>query len=292
MLESWLVSDDETKRRHATYRLNVTEDPETFTYPANFPTTIPDPSPVESRDPWLPLIRACPDYNPGCCASVALLLAVPQGRVPRRLYLVSRRAGGETLNPAVNSLTAPGQRRPGIMLGGILQIMVGRGCDKSCFGCTQGSNLSGKAPWMSVDHFDEACQSLDGYFGVIGLFGGNACLHPRFDDLCRIMQSHFPRAQRGIWTNNLNGHGAVCRQTFDPAHSNLNVHLDSEAADEIRRDWPEATRFIKGDQLDSLHGTPWVSPTDLGVPEEDRWQLDRRLRHLEALVGDHHGDPG
>jgi hypothetical protein len=177
------------------------------------------------------------------------------------------------MHPAVNSLTAPSQHRQGIMLGGILQIMVGRGCDRACFGCTQGSNLAGKAPWMSVDQFDEACVSLDGYFGVVGLFGGNCCLHPRFEDLCRIMQAHFPRAQRGIWTNNLNGHGAICRQTFDPAHSNLNTHMDQEAAEEIRRDWPEAARYIKGDHLDSLHGTPWVSMTDLGIPEEERWKL-------------------
>ncbi len=65
------------------------------------------------------------------------------------------------------------------------------------------------------------------------------------------------------------------------------MHLDSAAAAEIRRDWPEATRYIKGEDRDSVHGTPWVSPTDLGVPEEEMWanigQCDIN-RHWSAMI--------
>src|ERR1700757_1312238 len=30
-----------------------------------------EPQPAAEADPWLPLIRACEDYNPGCCANPA-----------------------------------------------------------------------------------------------------------------------------------------------------------------------------------------------------------------------------
>lgn len=177
------------------------------------------------------------------------------------------------MHPAVNKLTAPGQRRPSIMKGGILQIMVTRACDKACFGCTQGSNLGGKPAVMTPDQFDQAVASLEGYFGVIACFGGNPCMSPHFEDYCRILRARVPFEQRGIWTNNLMGKGAVARITFNPRHSNLNVHLDSDAAGEMRRDWPESAGYIKGTLEDSMHGTPWVSPTDLGIPEERRWDM-------------------
>jgi len=124
---------------------------------------------------------------------------------------------------------------------------------------------------MTPDQFDRAVASLEGYFGVIGLFGGNPCMSPHFEDYCRILRERVPFAQRGLWSHNLRGKGAVARATFDPRHSNLNVHLDPEAAEEMRRDWPECAGYIKGTLEDSMHGTPWVSPTDLGVPEADRW---------------------
>ena len=42
------------------------------------------------------------------------------------------------MHPAVNRSRLPAKNGERIMLGGILQIMVGRGCNESCFGCTQG----------------------------------------------------------------------------------------------------------------------------------------------------------
>ena len=83
----------------------------------------------------------------------------------------------------------------------------------------------------------------------------------------------FPFERRGLFTNNVNGHGPLCRETFHPKHSNLNVHLDLAAADEIRRDWPEAAPHIKGEQHDSEHTPPWVASQDLIEDVDERWRL-------------------
>lgn len=141
---------------------------------------------------------------------------------------------------------------------------------------------------MTPDQFDTALASLDGYFGVVGMFGGNPAMHPQFDELCRIMRARVPFERRGIWCNNLRGKGAHARITFNPRHSNINIHLDSAAADEFRRDWPEVAPFIKGEADDSIHSSPWVSPRDLGVPEDERWRTISRCdinRHWSALIG-------
>ena len=73
------------------------------------------------------------------------------------------------MHPAVNRMVAPGQKRPRIMRGGIIQIQITRACDKACHHCTQGSNLAGKPAMMTVEEFDAACASLEGYQGVVGV---------------------------------------------------------------------------------------------------------------------------
>lgn len=177
------------------------------------------------------------------------------------------------MHPAVNKLVAPGQRRQGIWRNGVLQIHITRACNRACVHCTQGSNLAGKPAMMTVAEFERACQSLDQYWGVVGLFGGNPALHRDFEEICKIMKGYFPLEQRGIWCNDPVGKGAIMRSTFWPAHSNINVHLDSDAAAEFRRDWPEVSPYIKGETQDSLHGAPFVAIKDVVVDEEQRWAM-------------------
>lgn len=153
----------------------------------------------------------------------------------------------------------------------IFQIWVTRMCDKSCFGCTQGSNLAGRFDFITPDQFDEACLSMEGYPGVIAMFGGNPCLHPHFHELCDIMRKRIPFNQRGIWTNKLLGKGKVCRHTFNPAMSNFNLHLDTAAAEEFRQDWPEAIH-LKGLTHDCRHSPPWVAIRDVISDEDVMWE--------------------
>ncbi len=171
----------------------------------------------------------------------------------------------------INSMVYPKDGRPFIWHGGILQIWVTRACDKACFGCTQGSNLRGNPGLITTEQFERAAASLSDYFGVVGMFGGNPALHPRFHDLCEIMRRHIPYERRGLWCNHPRGKGAICRETFNPEVSNLNVHMDQEAHDEFTRDWPECRHRLKGLNEDALHTPPFTALIDHYPDEDDRW---------------------
>lgn len=173
---------------------------------------------------------------------------------------------------ALSKMISPGMRRTNVdWRNGVLQIWVTRACDKACFGCTQGSNLGGKPGMITPEQFEAACISLKGYFGVVGMFGGNPAIHPKFEQLCDIMAKHIPFEQRGLWCNNLLGKGAAARRTFNPVFSNLNVHLDKAAFDEFKRDWPEANPF--GLNRDSRHSPVYVAMQDVIADEGERWDL-------------------
>jgi hypothetical protein len=178
-----------------------------------------------------------------------------------------------TENEVIARMVPPGRRRRNVWRHGVLQIHVTRACDRACFGCTQGSNLAGKPVMMTPEEFEQAVRSLDGYFGVVGMFGGNPVLSPHFDAYCEILRAHVPFEQRGLWCNHPKGKGAVCRETFNPAVSNLNVHQSREAYDEFARDWPECRPFLKGLDTDSRHSPPFVAMRDVIPDETERWRL-------------------
>lgn len=191
-----------------------------------------------------------------------------------------------TEHDCMERMVAPPQIREGKPLGGVIQVWVTRACNLSCFGCTQGANLAGNPGMIAPEQFETAVITLRDYFGVVGMFGGNPCLHPQFPSLCSILRKHIPYARRGLWSNNIHGYGLICRQTFNPSVSNLNVHLDKEAWIEIKRDWPEARPF--GLVEESRHSPPYVAMVDVVGDEEERWNLISRCdinRHWSALVG-------
>ena len=206
-----------------------------------------------------------------------------------------------------STMVPPSQKRPHIWKQGILQIFITRACDLACFHCTQGSNLRGKPVLMTVEQFEQACLSLKDYFGVVGIFGGNPTLHPQFDEICKVMKGIIPWERRGLWTNNLNGKGKVCQTTFNPAHSNLNVHLVREAYDEMYRDWPEARLHIKGLDPswpeargreahivgDSRHSSPYVAMKDVIQDENERLELIGKCdvnQNWSAMIGVFRGE--
>ncbi|NCX56006.1 MAG: hypothetical protein EBW87_02260 [Burkholderiaceae bacterium] len=172
---------------------------------------------------------------------------------------------------ALSRMVSPGMPRNGIWRKGVLQIIICRSCDRACAHCTQGSGFLGKSNQMSLDHFAKACDSLKGYFGVVGVFAGNPATHKQFDEICEIMRDKIPYEQRGIWCNNPLGKGKTMRATFRPDISNLNVHLDMDAYNEFARDWPECAVYLKGHDKDSRHGPPFVAMADLGLSQEEIW---------------------
>lgn len=158
-------------------------------------------------------------------------------------------------------MVAPGTRRPGKYREGVVQIHVTRSCDKSCFNCTQGSNLGGRTSFISLLQFEQAVLSLKDYYGVVGVFGGNPALHPQFEGLCEILAQHIPFEQRGLWCNNPVGKTAIMRKTFDPSVSNLNVHLDGDAYQDFVTGWPECKPV--GLYQDSRHSPCYVAMKDV-----------------------------
>ncbi len=174
----------------------------------------------------------------------------------------------------LDKMKSPYDVRHGIWRGGVIQIHITRGCDLACFSCTQGSNLAGKPAMISVEQMEEACRSIEGYFGVVGFFGGNPASHPKFEELCNVLCKHFPYAQRGLWCNNPLGKGSIMRRVFNPAVSNLNVHMVQAAYDEFAKDWPECKPYLKGHNgKPGRHSPPFVAMQDVGISEEDRWKL-------------------
>ncbi len=191
-------------------------------------------------------------------------------------------------------MVAPAGSRPSKPYrGGVIQIHVTRACDQACRNCTQGSQYAGKLEFMPVEMFERAVLSLKGYWGVVGVFGGNPAMHPQFEELCGVMRRHVPFEQRGLWCNNpINpSKGRAMRETFCPSISNLNVHLDATAYRNFKEWWPECNPV--GLDRDSRHSPVFVSMRDVGVPEEERWELISRCdvnQHWSAMVGMFRGE--
>lgn len=191
-----------------------------------------------------------------------------------------------TEQEALTKMIAPGTHRPTKWRQGVIQIWVTRACDKACYGCTQGSNLAGKPGSITLPQFEQACKSLAGYWGVVGMFGGNPATHPQFGQLCSILRQHFPKEQCGLWCNNPLGRGAIMQRTFNPGYSNLNVHLDKAAYEEFKRDWPESMPF--GLDQDSRHSPPYVAMKDVVLDESERWELISNCdinKYWSAMIG-------
>lgn len=191
---------------------------------------------------------------------------------------------------AYSNMKAPADKRD-TWAGGIIQVMITRACDLSCVGCTQGSNLAGKPMIMSPEQFADAVISLKDYKGVLGVFGGNPTMHPRFDMICKILRAYRPKELCGLWSNNLRGYGAICRETFNPEYSNLNVHCDIQAYMEMLRDWPEC--HPKGLQ-DSRHSPPFVAMKDMiDMKRDEMWELINHCdinQNWSAMVGVFRGE--
>jgi len=194
---------------------------------------------------------------------------------------------------ALSKMISPGMRRPNKRCGGVMQIHITRACNLTCFNCTQGSNLRGPYSFMTPENFELSCKSLlnPDYFGTIGVFGGNPAIHPQFDKICGIMRHYFSQKQCGLWCNNLMGKGGAARKTFNPAVSNLNVHLDHEAFAEFKRDWPESLPFGLID--DSRHSPVFVSMQDVIRNKGKRWELIANCdinKHWSAMICEFRGE--
>lgn len=187
-----------------------------------------------------------------------------------------------------SKMRAPADKRDTTYRNGVMQIHITNICDLSCPNCSQGCNLQTHPQSMTLEQFEQAVVSVKDYYGVIGIYGGNPTMHHQFPQICEILRNHIPFEQRGLFTNSLSGHGKVCRETFNPMYSNLNIHGDMNAYEEFKRDWPEAVYNVKGFNH-SRHSPPWVAIKDIeDIPYEEKWRMivDCDInKYWSALIG-------
>lgn len=177
----------------------------------------------------------------------------------------------------------------------IIQIIVTTRCDLfTCSNCTQLLPFRQDAQFMSLNVFQKALKSLKGWPGVVSLFGGNPCSHPQFDELCDLLAEHFPQNQRGLWTNNLLGKGAIARRTFYPdGRFNLNVHRNVQAAVEMGEWLPG--QLIRASVRKASHHAPILMHwADLGMAKGD-WDIVRESCDINqkwsGAIKEHLGKP-
>lgn len=128
---------------------------------------------------------------------------------------------------------------------------------------------------MSVECFREAVRSLKDWPGVIGIFGGNPCNHPKFPELCAILVEEIPEQKhRGLWSNDLLGHGEVAMRTFYPnGRFNLNAHGLPGPARVINHFLPG--RLIPGSDVKTAeHSAILAHYADLGLSKAE-WEAAR-----------------
>lgn len=159
----------------------------------------------------------------------------------------------------------------------IIQVVITRSCDLfNCSNCTQALPFRKDPQFMSLDCAEEALKSLEGWPGVVGMFGGNPCTHPQFQEMCWLWEKYVPINQRGLWTNNLLGKGKIASQTFIDGVSrfNFNVHTNGAAAEEMRRYYPKT--MVYGEHKRSTHGNLLGYYKDYGVNDKDWFEARER----------------
>lgn len=151
----------------------------------------------------------------------------------------------------------------------IICVDVTNKCDLKCSNCTRLLANQTKLWDMTPDNFRLALRSLKNFKGVIAMIGGNPCMHPQFDELCRIFVEEVPEPrQRGLWSNNVFKHQELIKDTF--GFFNLNPHGDergTKSLEKLKQLMPQI-EYYKGN---SHHAPLLTAMRDLYPDEEAMW---------------------
>ena len=83
----------------------------------------------------------------------------------------------------------------------IIQIEVTNACWLKCSNCTRHVGHHKNPFFMELDYIEKAIDSLEGFEGNIGIMGGEPTLHPKFYEICKLVQKKIPRRKREFWTS-------------------------------------------------------------------------------------------
>ena len=78
----------------------------------------------------------------------------------------------------------------------IIQIDITNACIHNCSNCTRFCGHHKKPFFMSLETFERAVDSLDGYVGTVSMMGGEPTLHPEFEHLIKYLASKYPKKEK------------------------------------------------------------------------------------------------
>lgn len=98
----------------------------------------------------------------------------------------------------------------------LIQIEVTNVCHLQCANCTRFIGHNNKTYFMDLRMIEKAIDSLEGYPGGIGIMGGEPLLHPKFSEICELVQKKIPKGKRGLWTSGYkwDEYEPIIRETF------------------------------------------------------------------------------
>ena len=68
-----------------------------------------------------------------------------------------------------------------------IHIEVTNACNLECANCTRFVGHHRKTFMIDMDQLRRALSSLEGFKGNIGIMGGEPTLHPKFEEICKIV---------------------------------------------------------------------------------------------------------
>ncbi len=109
----------------------------------------------------------------------------------------------------------------------LIQIEITNVCNHICTHCTRFVGHHKNTYFMSIDEFEKALDSLEGYPGGIGIMGGEPAMHPKFKEICEIFRKRVPAPKRYLWTSGYrwDEYRDIIRKTF-AERIYLNDHAD------------------------------------------------------------------
>lgn len=81
-----------------------------------------------------------------------------------------------------------------------VQIEITNACNHACGNCTRFCALVPKPYFMPLDEVKRAIDSMVGYPKMTGIMGGEPCLHPQFEEICKYAAKRIDPKQLGLWT--------------------------------------------------------------------------------------------
>lgn len=151
----------------------------------------------------------------------------------------------------------------------IICIDITNKCDLACSNCTR-LLVNQDGFWdMSIENFEVAANSVKEFPGLIILIGGNPCMHPKFEKICKIFERIIPdKLKRGLWTNNFFKHEKISMETFGVF--NLNAHNNPRAQKSLKN--YTNTKWYHGGS--SSHAPILTAIKDLYKDDEETmWRL-------------------